>query len=355
MSVEPTREIDPKDAESWSASKVSFFARAVLTLGAIFLTLLLAQPFLSSLTLALVLAVVFARPHRAIEVAIRQRSVAAALSVTIVALIVVIPLLLILTRLIGEAVVGANYIQQQIEGGQWREFLAAHPSLQTLNAWIEQQFDLQAMLGRAMSWLTNASATIIRQSTGQVISILLSFYLLFFFLRDRAQALDLLTRLSPFPAEQTHALFARVGDTIYATIYGTIAVAGLQGLLGGVAFWWLKFPSPALWGIVMGALSIIPVLGSFIVWIPATIFLALEERWGEAIALGLWGSLVIGTADNFVRPLLMGNSLRLHTAPTFIAMLGGIQLFGPSGIVLGPIIMTTTALLLELWRNRNDA
>jgi predicted PurR-regulated permease PerM len=105
----------------------------------------------------------------------------------------------------------------------------------------------------------------------------------------------------------------------------------------------------------MGALSIIPVLGSFIVWIPATIFLALEERWGEAIALGLWGSLVIGTADNFVRPLLMGNSLRLHTAPTFIAMLGGIQLFGPSGIVLGPIIMTTTALLLELWRNRNDA
>jgi predicted PurR-regulated permease PerM len=104
----------------------------------------------------------------------------------------------------------------------------------------------------------------------------------------------------------------------------------------------------------MGVLSIIPVLGSFVIWIPATIFLAVEGRWGEAITLGLWGGGVIATADNFLRPLLVGETLRLHTAPAFVAMLGGLQLFGPSGLILGPIAFTTTTQMLEFWRRRAD-
>jgi predicted PurR-regulated permease PerM len=353
MSQEPTQNVSNPDAPSWPPSKIYGFARAAFTIGAIAATLLLAAPFLSSLTLALVLAVTFGRPHRFIESALKGPSLAASFSVLTVALIVVAPLLLISSRLIGEAVVGANYIQQQLAGSQWRDFINAHPWLETLNAWIEQQINLQDMLGKAASWMTNAGATVIRQSTSQILTILLSFYFLFFFLRDRRLALDTLERLSPFSGEETRAIFARVRDAIYATIYGIIVVAALQGFLGGLMFWWLKFPSPVLWGLVMGALSIVPVLGSFVIWIPATIFLALESRWGEAVTLALWGAVVIGSADNLVRPLLMGNNLRLHTVPAFIAMLGGLQLFGPTGIVLGPVVMTTTALLLELWRNRS--
>jgi predicted PurR-regulated permease PerM len=97
------------------------------------------------------------------------------------------------------------------------------------------------------------------------------------------------------------------------------------------------------------------VLGSFVVWIPATIYLALEERWMEAITLGLWGSLVIGTADNLLRPILIGENLRLHTASTLIAILGGLQLFGATGVFLGPIALTTATLILQFWRRRADA
>jgi predicted PurR-regulated permease PerM len=354
MSQEPMQMARDQNAQSWPSSRIYGFARAVLTVGAIIVTLRLAAPFLSSLTWALVLAVVFARPHRAIEAFLKSPSIAAVFSVLVLALIVVAPLLLVSQRLISEAIAGANFIQRQLAGSQWHDLITAHPWLQTLNTWIERQVDLQAMFGKAASWMTNAGATFIRQSTNQVLTILLSFYLLFFFLRDRRLALDITQRLSPFSGEETQALFVRIRDTIDATIFGTLVVAGLQGFLGGLMFWWLNFPSPVLWGLIMGVLSIVPVLGSFVVWIPATIFLVLEDRWGEAITLALWGALVIGTADNLVRPLLMGGSLRLHTAPTFIAMLGGLQLFGPSGIVLGPIAMTTTALLLEFWRKRSN-
>jgi predicted PurR-regulated permease PerM len=354
MSDAPTPHERTNDAQSWPDTKVPEFARLALTIGAIVLSLYLTAPFLSSLTWALVLAVVFARPHFVIERALKRPSLAAGISVLIVALIVVAPLLLVFDRLVREAVAGVNFVQEQLAAGQWRSFVDAHPWLQRIYTWIDEQIDLSAALRNAASWLTNASASVIRGSAGQIINLLLSFYLLFFFFRDRQVALETLKRLSPFSGVESMRLMVRVKDTIHATIYGTLVVAALQGALGGVMFWWLGFPSPALWGLIMGLLSIVPVLGSFIVWIPATIFLAITGRWGEALLLAAWGALVIGTADNLIRPLLMGESLRLHTVPTFIAMIGGIQLFGASGIVLGPIAFTTTVLLLEFWRRREN-
>ncbi len=102
----------------------------------------------------------------------------------------------------------------------------------------------------------------------------------------------------------------------------------------------------------MGLLSIVPVLGTFVIWAPAALFLAVDGRWGEALTLSLWGGVVIASADNLVRPLLVSGGLRLHTAPAFIAMLGGLSLFGAPGVVLGPIAMTTTGQMMSFWRRR---
>lgn len=333
---------------------VYFLARLAITLAFVGVTLWLTAPFLSALTWALVMAVVFVRPHRLIETWLHP-SLAAGLSVLIMALIIVAPLLLVSQRLINEAIIGAGYIQEAIAKGDLRGFFEAHPWLQRLSAWIDAQVDLQAVLQRVASTLTNAGATLIRQSTGQILTIVLAFYLLFFFLRDRAAGLEMLRRLSPFSNLETTKLIVRVRNTISAIIYGTLAVAVLQGALGGVMFWWLGFPSPAFWSLIMGLLSIVPVLGTFVVWIPAAIYLAVEGRWVDAAILAAWGSLVIGSADNLIRPLLVGEGLRLHTVPTFIALLGGLQLFGAAGIALGPIAMTTAAQMLEFWRNRTEA
>lgn len=140
---------------------------------------------------------------------------------------------------------------------------------------------------------------------------------------------------------------------MHATIDGTLAVAAVQGTLGGLMFWQLGLPSPLLWGIVIGALAVVPVLGAFVVWIPAAIFLALEGGWGKALVLIGWGGVVVGGIDNLLYPILVGNRLKMHTVLAFISVVGGLIVFGPSGLILGPVAVTITMWLLEIWRSRN--
>lgn len=102
----------------------------------------------------------------------------------------------------------------------------------------------------------------------------------------------------------------------------------------------------------MALLAVVPVLGAFVVWIPAALYLLLEGSWGKALILALWGGLVVGTVDNLLRPVLVGKRLKLHTVLVFMSVVGGIMLFGPAGLILGPIILTVTFVLLETWRHR---
>ena len=158
--------------------------------------------------------------------------------------------------------------------------------------------------------------------------------------------------MSPLPEVEMHRLFRRVADTVYATIYGTLVVAGVQGVLGGLIFCWLALPAPLLWGLVMAALAIVPVLGAFIVWVPTAIFLALNGSWGDAMTLTVWGVVVVGGSDNLLYPMLIRDRMRLHTIPAFISVVGGLLLFGASGLILGPVAVTITIFLLRFWGTR---
>lgn len=350
--TEPKKTADAPAGEFFAPPQpidIFLLARLGFTFIFVVITALIAEPYLASLTWALVLAVVFVRPHVWLEARLGPNA-AAGVSVFLIAVIIVGPLLLVSQHLINEAISGVGYLQATVTDGRWNGFLAAHPWLK----WIGGQIDLRALFARMGEFFTNIGASLLKQSTGQAITLLLSFYMLFFFLRDRQAGVEAIVRVSPFSDMETGKLIVRARDTIHATIYGTLAVAALQGVLGGFMFWLLAFPSPLFWALVMGVLSIIPVLGSFVIWIPATIYLAIEDRWAEAITLGLWGGVVIASADNFVRPLLVGETLRLHTAPAFVAMLGGLQFFGPSGLILGPLAFTMTVLMLEFWRRRAD-
>lgn len=102
----------------------------------------------------------------------------------------------------------------------------------------------------------------------------------------------------------------------------------------------------------MALLAVVPVLGAFVVWIPTALFLALEGSWGKALILTLWGMIVVGGIDNLLRPILVGNRLKLHTILAFMSVVGGLILFGPAGLILGPVALTVTTVLLEIWRSR---
>lgn len=156
----------------------------------------------------------------------------------------------------------------------------------------------------------------------------------------------------PLSAEETDKVFGRVDDSVQATIFGTVVVALVQGTLGGLMFWWLGLPAPLLWGSVMALLAIVPIFGAFIVWIPAAVFLALEGSWDKALILTAWGGIVIALVDNLLYPILVKDRLRLHTVPVFIALVGGIAVFGAAGIVLGPVTLAVAVALVEIWRRR---
>lgn len=127
----------------------------------------------------------------------------------------------------------------------------------------------------------------------------------------------------------------------------------MQGTLAGLMFWWLGLPASLLWGIVMGLLAVVPVLGAFVVWIPAAAFLALDGSWEKALLLTLWGGVVVAGIDNLLYPILIGNRLKMHTVLAFISLVSGLIVFGHSGLILGPVIVTVTLLLLEIWCRRN--
>lgn len=295
------------------------------------------------------LAVLFAPAHRWVEAHVKSNDLAAAISVVAIGLLVLVPITFLSSRLIAEAAKGAITIREKIASNEWRR--AMDGPLAPLAEWLNQM-DLPAAIDSVVSWLAKASTSLVRGWVLELITLLLTFYLLFYFLRDRKVMLDWLEHISPFSAAEMSRLFTRIGDTVHATLYGTVAVGVLQGALGGLIFWWLGLPAPLLWGLIMGLLALIPVLGAFVIWLPAAIFLAVDGSWGKALILSGWGAVVIAGIDNLLYPVLVGDRMRLHTVPAFISIVGGVILFGPSGVLLGPLAATVTVFALEIWRVR---
>ena len=348
-----TKKIAALIANNWALrSRVQTFVLMLATVFGMYLCYMLAAPFLAALTWALALAVLFTPFQRWLESMLTRPSLAAVASVLVISMSVVVAATFVGQRLAVQGAKGAEVIQTKVKSGEWRRALKAQPRQVALADKIERQIDQPRTVTTLATWLSTTAGTIVKGSLFQVIGFCLTFYLLFFFLRDRRVALQSLRSLSPLAEVEMDRMFGRVSDTIYATIYGTLAVSSVQGLLGGLMFWWLGLPAPLLWGVVMAVLAVVPVLGAFIVWIPAALFLVLEGSWGKSLILALWGIIVVGTIDNLLRPILVGNRLKLHTVLAFMSVVGGQILFGPAGLILGPLALTVTTVLLEIWRSR---
>ncbi len=195
--------------------------------------------------------------------------------------------------------------------------------------------------GRLRGLLTGSVAT--------VTQMVLMLFTLFFLFRDRREAARAFRSQLPLSESQRDQLIKRMSNTIEATLQGSLTIAAIQGALGGIMFWILSVPTALVWALVMALLATIPSLGTFLVWMPVTIYLAVTGHWVKALILLLWGTFVIGTVDNLLYPTLVGRKMQLHTVPVLFAVLGGIGLFGISGIVLGPLVLTTAVTLLRIW------
>jgi predicted PurR-regulated permease PerM len=156
--------------------------------------------------------------------------------------------------------------------------------------------------------------------------------------------------LVPLPSGPMELLLKRTHEVIFAAVYGHVFVAMVQGLLGGLAFWVLGVPTPAVWGVLMGGLSLIPMIGPAFVWIPAGAVLIATGATLRGVLLLLFGALVISTIDNVIRAVLVSGRARVHPLVVFFGVLGGVLMFGAVGILVGPVLIVAAAALMEMAR-----
>lgn len=313
----------------------------------------LAWPFVSALTWALTLAVV-ARPlyDRLARRLNNRPNVSAALIVLIIALLVATPGVLLGRYLVNQAGQGLQALKAQTESERWRSTVEGNPKLAQVVGRLEPFLDVRGGAERLTNSLGPHLTSLVGGSLWVLAQLVITFFTLFFFLRDRREIMKKVRSLLPLSQSESDRLFSRVGDTIYATVYGSFTVALLQGVLGGLMFWWLGLPAPLLWGAAMALLSLIPALGAPVIWLPAAIFLVLTGAWVKAIILAALGVVVIGSVDNLLYPVLVGDRVRMHSLVIFFSVLGGLWLFGAAGLVLGPVAVAATDVLLEVWRER---
>jgi predicted PurR-regulated permease PerM len=182
-------------------------------------------------------------------------------------------------------------------------------------------------------------------------------YLLFFLFRDENKLSERVKDAIPLRSEQLNALLLKFTIVIRATVKGDLLVALLQGALGGLMFWFLGINASLLWAVLMAFLSLLPAIGSGLVWMPVAIYLIATGAVWQGIVLIVYGAFVIGLVDNFLRPMLVGKDTKMPDYVVFFSTLGGIEAFGLNGFVIGPVI---AAMFIAVWdifsvsRRRND-
>ena len=201
-------------------------------------------------------------------------------------------------------------------------------------------------------WVAGNAVTVGQNTVRLFVSVMLMIYLLFFLLRDGHEIVRRLVQILPLGDEREQQLFGRFAEVVRATIRGTFVISAIQGFIGGVAFALLGVNGAILWGVVMAILSLLPVVGAVLVWGPAAgILIANGDLMKGIIMIGI-GIGVIGLVDNLLRPILVGRDTRMPDYLILLATLGGLALFGATGLVIGPLI---AALFITLWEMFENA
>ncbi len=280
---------------------------------------------------------------------------AALLTLAIGLVIVILPLTMIGFSLVKEVMM----VRQNIKSGQLNFADYFQQIYNAAPAWITSlldRFDLgdiTSLREKVSSGATRISQIVGVQALaiGQItfdflVSFFVMLYLLFFVLRDGAPLARTIRQALPLAEEQKQALLGKFTTVIRATVKGNVAVAIVQGTLGGLAYWFLGVQGALLWAALTAFLSLVPAVGGALVWLPIALYLLATGHTWQGVGLIVWGALVIGSIDNLLRPLLVGKETQMPDYIVLLATIGGIALFGINGFVIGPVI---AALFMACW------
>ena len=331
---------------------------AVIGVWLAYLSWQIAQPFLTAITWAAILAVVFAPLHERIRRRLKREDLSALASTTAALLVVVLPFVFITVALARELAQGYRQVrtgfanpteveqkisQSRVVGPAWR--------------WVREHFneldiDVNDLLRNAAERAGTVAFSVARGTVSNlsafVLNVVLVAFTLFFFLRDGPVIIDHVKRAVPIDDDEAERILQLITEVVRASVNGVVLISLIKGVLAALAFWVLGVSSPVLWGAVGTVASLIPVIGIALVWIPAALALWLQGSAIKALLLALWGATVLSLIDNLLYPFLVRGQVRLHTLLVFFSALGGLSVFGFLGFVLGPMVTTLAVTLVEV-------
>lgn len=331
-----------------------FFLGVVLVVSIAFA--LVIEPFFAAILWGVIAAIVFAPINRHILAAMpRHRNGAALITLFLILGVVIVPAFVLGAALLQEAA----YFYGKIQSGEINFARLFAQVVDSLPDWampylrrlgLSNFYAAQDMVTKGV---TSSFRTLAAQAfqIGQsafsfLVALGVMLYLTYFLLRDGEALSQRIAAAAPLRAGQRTALIEQFVIVIRATIKGSIVVAIVQGLIGGVVFWALGIQGALLWGVLMGAFSLLPAVGTGLIWVPVAIYLFATGAIWQAVILVACGVLVIGMVDNVLRPILVGRDTRIPDYVVLISTLGGIELFGFNGIIIGPVI---AALFIATW------
>jgi predicted PurR-regulated permease PerM len=345
QSSEPTQGIFTKE-------RVSSLLLVVLTTLALYVCYRIVQPFVPALAFSIALAVATDRPYRWLRRQVRSDTISAVIAVLCVTLLILVPLTILTSSIVQAAI---QNIQELRAGGgitRLRDALEAKP---VIGPWIraaEQRFNLEEQVMSIGQGVATGAGGVVAGSFVALTQIVITLFVLFFLYRDADSARKAFLKFLPLPAGEAEHMANRIAETIRATVNGSVTVALCQASLAATIYGILGIPMFVLWGAATFFAAFVPVFGTSLIWIPVSLYLLLSGAWVKALILVGWSGLVIGSIDNILYPFLVGDKLKVHTLLTFFAVLGGVGLFGPSGIILGPLTLAITVGLLDVWSRR---
>jgi len=317
------------------------------------------QPFTGAILWSVLLAFLLHPANRDLRRALGGRPAVAALLLTIgVIALIVLPAALLAAAFTREAAELFRRLQEA--AGHYQiarpSDLLRIPVVHQFLQWTETIAPVSAE--QVQAWLIAAATTVLQaavatsgvfvvEALGTVVSLFLTLFLLFFFLRDGEEIVERALRLVPLDPERRAHLVEHLSAVTRAVVFGSLITAAVQGVLVGIAFALTRSPSPVVFGVLAGIAALVPLFGTALVWVPAAGVFAAQDRWGAAIFMVAWGIAVVSGSENVVRPLFIGGRAQITMLPVFLGLAGGIGAFGPIGLVLGPVIV---ALVLALLR-----
>ncbi|MGB5102865.1 MAG: AI-2E family transporter [Steroidobacteraceae bacterium] len=226
--------------------------------------------------------------------------------------------------------------------------LSRLPWLADALAWLDRNAGVSAT--QLQGWLVEGTRNVLERiatsggsmvlgAVGTVVSFMLMLFVLFFVLRDGPAFAIKVVRLLPIEERRRSRLWQHLQDVTRAVFVGIGLTALVQGVLVGIGFWIAGLPSPLVFGVLAALFALVPFVGTLIVWGPGAIFLAIQGELGQAIFLAIWGVVVVGMVDNFLRPMLISGRVQVPTIAVFIGVMGGLSAFGFIGLFLGPIVL----------------